>query len=94
VRIVQRPRRLDAAGTWLWSRCRKDTALLLADALNLAEPVRGLFVAEVLAAVRGLAPGAAAGRAATRTLPREMVNFTGRARESSRSCSRDRQPGR
>src|SRR6201995_4885566 len=52
---------------------RKDTALLLAGALGLAEPVRSLFVAaargkapagEVLAAVRGQTRGAAA---ATRT---------------------------
>ena len=45
---------------------RKDTAVLLAGALGLAEPVRGLFVAaalghvraaEVLAVVRGFGPG-------------------------------------
>ena len=68
---------------------RKDTALLLADALGLAEPARALFVAaargrappaEVLAAVRGEAPGAAAA-AATRTLPRDIASFTGRERE-------------
>ena len=67
---------------------RKDTAVLLADALGLAEPPRALFVAaargralaaEVLAVVRGEAPGAAA--AATRTLPRDIANFTGRERE-------------
>jgi predicted ATPase/transcriptional regulator with XRE-family HTH domain len=48
---------------------RKDTAVLLADALQLAEPVRALFVAaargrapvaEVLAAIRGEVPRAAA----------------------------------
>ena len=68
---------------------RKDTALLLADALDLAEPARALFVAaargrvpagEVLAAVPGEAPGAAAA-AATRTLPRDIASFTGRERE-------------
>ena len=67
---------------------RKDTAILLADALNLAADVRGLFVAaargkapvaEVLAARQGMAPGAFA--AATRTLPRDVASFTGRGAE-------------
>jgi len=67
----------------------KDTAVLLADALGLAEPARALFVAaargrapaaEVLAAVRGQAPGVAAA-AAIRTLPRDTPNFTGRRQE-------------
>ena len=66
----------------------KDTAALLAAALSLAEPTRALFVAaargrapaaEALAAVRAEAPGAAA--AASRTLPRDIANFTGRERE-------------
>ncbi len=68
---------------------RKDTAWLLADALSLAEPVRGLFVAaacgrgsasEVLAARQGDVPGAFAA-AATRTLPRDIASFTGRESE-------------
>jgi len=71
---------------------RKDTAWLLADALSLAEPVRGLFVAaacgrgsasEVLAARRGDVPGAFAA-AATRTLPRDIASFTGRESELAR----------
>jgi tetratricopeptide (TPR) repeat protein/transcriptional regulator with XRE-family HTH domain len=71
---------------------RKDTAVLLAGVLGLAEPARGLFVAaargrepaaEVLAAVRAVAPGAAAAMA-TRTLPRDTVSFTGRGRELAR----------
>ena len=71
---------------------RKDTAWLLAGALGLAEPVRALFVsaargrgpaAEVLGAVRAVAPGAAAA-AAIRTLPRDTVSFTGRGRELAR----------
>jgi len=66
---------------------RQDTARLLADALDLAEPARGLFVgaargsvpaAEVLAARRGAAPGAAT---ATRALPRDVASFTGRRAE-------------
>ena len=70
----------------------KDTALLLADALGLAEPVRELFVAvargkapaaEVLAARQGVAPGAFAA-AATRSLPRDIASFTGRQAELSR----------
>ncbi len=72
---------------------RKDTALLLADALSLPGQVRVLFVA----AARGRAPaadvlaagGASAGRggsvaAATRTLPRDIGSFTGRDPELSR----------
>ena len=70
---------------------RKDTALLLAGALNLAEPVRGRFVAaargrgpaaDVLAA-RGGGPGAFAA-AATRALPRDIAAFTGRQAELAR----------
>jgi transcriptional regulator with XRE-family HTH domain len=71
---------------------RKDTALLLADALNLAGPVRELFVAaargkapaaDVLAARQGVAPGAFAA-AATRALPRDIASFTGRQAELAR----------
>jgi tetratricopeptide (TPR) repeat protein/transcriptional regulator with XRE-family HTH domain len=65
----------------------KDTALLLAGALGLAEPERALFVAAargygpaagVLAAQEETAPGAAA---ATRSLPRDLAAFTGRQAE-------------
>ena len=66
----------------------KDTALLLADALNLEGPVRELFVA----AARGKAPAAdvlaarcgmlgAFAAAATRALPRDIAAFTGRQAE-------------
>ncbi len=71
---------------------RKDTALLLADALSLTGQVRVLFVAaargrapaaDVLAAGSGgAAPGAAA--AAMRTLPRDIGSFTGREDELAR----------
>src|SRR6516165_2938647 len=59
----------------------KDTALLLAGALGLGEPAHALFVAaargrgpsaDVLAAVRGEATGAAAA-AATKTLPGDIA---------------------
>jgi tetratricopeptide (TPR) repeat protein/transcriptional regulator with XRE-family HTH domain len=74
---------------------RKDTAVLLADALSLTAPVRELFVAaargrapvaEVLAAWDRAATGASAApgafvAAATRTLPRDIAAFTGRAAE-------------
>jgi transcriptional regulator with XRE-family HTH domain len=69
----------------------KDTALLLAGALNLAGPVRERFVAaarghgpaaEVLAA-RGGGPGAFAA-AATRALPRDIAALTGRQAELAR----------
>jgi tetratricopeptide (TPR) repeat protein/transcriptional regulator with XRE-family HTH domain len=71
---------------------QKVTAHLLADALGLPEPARALFVAaargrgpaeSVLAAVREAAPGAAAA-AATKTLPRDSANFTGREHELAR----------
>jgi tetratricopeptide (TPR) repeat protein/transcriptional regulator with XRE-family HTH domain len=67
----------------------KDTALLLAGALNLTGPVRELFVAaargkapatDVLAARQGVAPGAFAA-AATRALPRDVAVFAGRQAE-------------
>jgi tetratricopeptide (TPR) repeat protein/transcriptional regulator with XRE-family HTH domain len=68
---------------------RKDTALLLADALSLAGPVRELFIAaargkgpasDVLAARQGVMSGAFAA-AATRALPRDIAAFTGRQAE-------------
>ena len=71
---------------------RKDTALLLADALSLTGQVRVLFVAaargrapaaDVLAAGGGPAEGGSAA-AATRTLPRDIGSFTGREAELSR----------
>jgi transcriptional regulator with XRE-family HTH domain len=71
---------------------RKDTAGLLAGALGLAEPARTLFVAaargrgtvaEVLAAAREVARGTAPA-AATQTLPRDTVSFTGRGHELAR----------
>ena len=55
---------------------RKDTARLLADALGLTGPARAEF--EAAASGRPIPGGAAA---ATRTLPREVVSFTGRQRE-------------
>ena len=68
---------------------RKDTALLLADALNLTGPVREVFVAaargrapaaDVLATRQGVVPGAFAA-AATQALPRDLAAFTGRQAE-------------
>ncbi len=71
---------------------RKDTAVLLADALSLAGEVRVLFVAaargrapaaEVLGARRGAAAEGSAA-AATRGLPRDIGSFTGREPELAR----------
>ncbi len=71
---------------------RKETALLLADALTLTGQVRVLFVAaargraqaaEVLAARNGAA-GRAATAAAARSLPRDIGSFTGREPELAR----------
>jgi tetratricopeptide (TPR) repeat protein/transcriptional regulator with XRE-family HTH domain len=67
----------------------KDTAVLLAKALNLAESARELFVAaargkapasDVLEARRAVVPEAFTA-AATRTLPRDIATFTGRRAE-------------
>jgi tetratricopeptide (TPR) repeat protein/transcriptional regulator with XRE-family HTH domain len=71
---------------------RKDTALLLADALGLGGPARELFVAaargrapaaDVLAARQGIPPETFAA-AATRALPRDVGAFTGRQDELDR----------
>jgi tetratricopeptide (TPR) repeat protein/transcriptional regulator with XRE-family HTH domain len=71
---------------------RKDTAVLLADALSLTGQVRVLFVAaargrapaaEVLAARPDGAPGGSTA-AATRSLPRDIGSFTGREPELAR----------
>jgi tetratricopeptide (TPR) repeat protein/transcriptional regulator with XRE-family HTH domain len=77
---------------------RKDTAVLLADALSLTGQVRVLFVAaargrapaaEVLAARPDGADGADGGSAAaaTRSLPRDIGSFTGREPELARLLS-------
>jgi tetratricopeptide (TPR) repeat protein/transcriptional regulator with XRE-family HTH domain len=72
---------------------RKDTALLLADALSLTGQVRALFVAaargrapaaDVLATGDGAAAQGAGAVAATRTLPRDIGSFTGREAELGR----------
>ena len=66
---------------------RKDTAVLLAGALGLAEPTRGLFVAaalghvraaEVLAAVRGSGQGLAGVMPQVWNIPARNPGFTGR----------------
>jgi transcriptional regulator with XRE-family HTH domain len=71
---------------------RKDTAVLLAGALGLGGPARELFVAaargrapagEALAAAAGEA-GTGSAAAASRTLPRDIAAFTGRAGELER----------
>ena len=66
---------------------RHETARLLASALGLTGPQRALFEA----AARGRAPagqvlaaGEGAAAAATRTLPRDVASFTGRAAELAR----------
>src|SRR5580658_7368497 len=58
---------------------RKDTARLLADALQLVGPVRVGF--EAAARGRLVPGGAGAPAAATRTLPRDVSSFTGRQRQ-------------
>ena len=71
---------------------RKDTALLLADALSLTGQVRALFVAaargrapaaDVIATGNGAAAQGAGAVAATRSLPRDIGSFTGREAELS-----------
>jgi len=72
---------------------RKDTAFLLADALNLTGQVRAAFTAaargrapaaEVLAARSGAAAANGSAAAATRTLPRDIGSFTGREGDLAR----------
>src|SRR5438034_4731212 len=74
----------------------KDTALLLAEALGLAEPARALFVAaargrgptaDVLAVMQGEATGAAVA-AASETLPTDIAAFTGRQSELAQLLGR------
>ena len=63
---------------------RHDTARLLAGALGLTGPQRALFEAAArgrLPADQVLAAGEGAAAAATRTLPRDIASFTGRAAE-------------
>jgi transcriptional regulator with XRE-family HTH domain len=68
---------------------RKDTAVLLAGVLDLAGPVRSLFVAAALGhvpaaqvlAARQQQAQAASAAAAARTLPRDVASFTGRGAE-------------
>jgi transcriptional regulator with XRE-family HTH domain len=83
------PRSVSDLERGIHATAHKDTALLLADALGLVEPVRALFVAaargrasasEVLAAMGDPTPGPAAAMA-TRTLPRDSFSFTGRGSE-------------
>jgi tetratricopeptide (TPR) repeat protein/transcriptional regulator with XRE-family HTH domain len=86
------PRSVSDLERGIHSTAHRETALLLAKALGLAEPARSLFVAaargrasgsDVLAAVR-LSPAGASAAIATRTLPRDTVSFTGRERELAR----------
>ena len=79
------PRSVSALERGVNLTARKDTARLLAGALGLTGPQRALFEA----AARGRAPAGevlaagegAAAAAATRTLPRDIASFTGRAAE-------------
>ena len=83
------PRSVSDLERGIHAAARQDTARLLADALGLTGPTRGLFVAaargkaaagEVLAARHAEAAGAFAA-AATRALPRDTAAFTGRRAE-------------
>jgi transcriptional regulator with XRE-family HTH domain len=83
------PRSVSDLERGIHATAHKDTAVLLAGALGLAEPARGLFVAaargqapaaEVLAARQAVVAGAFAA-AAIRGLPRDIAAFTGRQAE-------------
>ena len=82
------PRSVSDLERGIHATAHKDTAALLAGALGIAEPTRGLFVAaargrasaaDVLAARQEVAAGAFA--AAVRGLPRDIAAFTGRQAE-------------
>jgi len=60
---------------------RKETARLLADALGLSGPARAEFEAAAKGRPVPGGAGAGGGAAATRTLPRDVVSFTGRQGE-------------
>ena len=86
------PRSVSDLERGIHATAHKDTAVLLAGALGLAEPARGLFVAaargrapaaDVLAARQDAAAGAFAATA-TRGLPRDIAAFTGRQAELAR----------
>jgi tetratricopeptide (TPR) repeat protein/transcriptional regulator with XRE-family HTH domain len=83
------PRSVSDLERGIHPRARKDTAVLLAGALGLAEPARSMFVAaavgriptgQVLAAIQQQVPVASAA-AATRALPSDIASFTGREAE-------------
>jgi transcriptional regulator with XRE-family HTH domain len=83
------PQAVGALERGIHRTAHKDTAVLLADALGLPEQARILFVAaargkapaaDVLTAMQGTALGAFQA-AVTRTLPRDIVVFTGRQGE-------------
>jgi tetratricopeptide (TPR) repeat protein/transcriptional regulator with XRE-family HTH domain len=59
----------------------RDTVRLLADALHLIGPVRAEFEALARGAAASIQAVAGGVAAATRTLPRDVVSFTGRQRE-------------
>ena len=70
---------------------RHDTARLLAGALGLTGSQRALFEAAArgrLPAGEVLAAGEGAAAAATRTLPRDIASFTGRAAELAQLAER------
>ena len=76
---------------------RHDTARLLAGALGLSGPQRALFEAAArgrLPAGEVLAAGDGAAAAATRTLPRDIASFTGRAAELAQLRGRGGRGGR
>jgi tetratricopeptide (TPR) repeat protein/transcriptional regulator with XRE-family HTH domain len=83
------PRSVSDLERGIHGTARRETALLLGTALDLAEPTLTLFVAaargrasagEVLAAASAAVPRTATA-VATRTLPRDTVSFTGRDAE-------------
>jgi tetratricopeptide (TPR) repeat protein/transcriptional regulator with XRE-family HTH domain len=63
------------------STARRDTARLIADALNLIGPARAAFEAAALGRPAGGGSGGSVVAAATRTLPRDVASFTGRSSE-------------
>ncbi len=72
---------------------RKETARLLADALGLAGPAREEFEAVARGRVPIAATPVSGGAGATRTLPRDIVLFTGREDELRQLMDSAQGPG-
>ena len=80
-----RPRSISDLERGVTVRPQRETVRRLADALSLTEPIKAQFLA--LARQRAVLTPTDVGGAATRTLPQDVVSFTGRERELAKAPS-------